>query len=138
MIKGLWNIGLKIENLESELAFLQQVGATLVQRGAVPVGEGEPDLEYAIVRLGGVRMLLFPIVIFEDQVAGGIAPGLTHAVYEVDDLDAEYARIRALGAEVLIEPRQITAGFGTRRLAFFRSPGGMVFEVMQILENTVD
>jgi catechol 2,3-dioxygenase-like lactoylglutathione lyase family enzyme len=138
MIKGLWNIGLKTHNLEADLEFLLQVGATLLQRGVVPVGPGEPGLDYAIVRLGGVRMLLFPTVIFEHKVAGGVAPGLTHAVYEVDDLDAEYARIQALGTEVLIEPTLIQAGFGTRRIAFFRSPGGLVFEVMQILENKVD
>ena len=136
MIKNLWNIGLKITDLDAELAFLQSLGATLVQRDAVPVEDDQ--LEYAIVRLGGVRLLLFPTVIFEDQVPGGVAPGLTHAVFEVDDLDAEYARITGLGAQVVIEPRLIQAGFGTRRLAFFRSPGGMVFEVMQILENRVD
>jgi catechol 2,3-dioxygenase-like lactoylglutathione lyase family enzyme len=138
MIKGLWNIGLKTQNLEADLDFLQRVGAVVVQRDVVPVGEGKPGLEYAILRLGGVRLLLFPTVIFEDQVEGGVKPGLTHAVYEVDDLDVEYARIRALGAQVLIEPTLIQAGFGTRRIAFFRSPGGMVFEVMQILENKVD
>jgi hypothetical protein len=49
--------------------------------------------------LGGVRMLLFETVVFENLVPGGVRPGLTHAVYEVDDLDAEYARISALGAE---------------------------------------
>jgi catechol 2,3-dioxygenase-like lactoylglutathione lyase family enzyme len=138
MIKGLWNIGLKTQDLESDLEFLQNVGATLVQRGLVPTGADEQGLEYAIVRLGGVRMLLFPTVIFEARVAGGVAPGLTHAVYEVDDLSLEYARIQALGAEVLIEPTLIEAGFGTRRIAFFRSPGGLVFEVMQIIENKVD
>ena len=72
-------------------------------------------------------MLLFETVVFEDLVAGGVRPGLTHAVYEVDDLDAEYARIRALGAEVLIEPAEVTAAFGRRRLAFFRSPSGFIF-----------
>ncbi|MEP7358725.1 MAG: VOC family protein [Anaerolineales bacterium] len=137
MIKDLWNIGLKITDLDSELAFLNSLGATLLQRAAIPVEDGA-SLEYAIVRLGGVRLLLFPNVIFEAQVPGGVAPGLTHAVFQVDDLDAEYARIKALGAQVLIEPQLVSAPFGTRRLAFFRSPGGMVFEVMQILENKVD
>ena len=136
MIKGLWNIGLKTADLDAELDFLQKVGATIVQRDKLPAGDGE-QLEYAIARLGGVRLLLFPNVIFEDQVAGGVAPGLTHAVFEVDDLDAEYARLRGIGAEVLIEPRFVEAGFGSRRLAFFRSPGGMVFEMMQILEDKV-
>ena len=136
MIGPLWNIGLKTTDLDSELSFLTRLGATLIQRAAIPVDDGA-ELEYAIVRLGGVRLLLFPNVIFEDQVPGGVAPGLTHAVFEVTDLDTEYARICALGAQVLIEPQLIQAPFGTRRLAFFRSPGGMVFEVMQILENKV-
>ncbi|MBI3760884.1 MAG: VOC family protein, partial [Chloroflexi bacterium] len=76
-----------------------------------------------------------PTVIFEDKIEGGVAPGLTHAVFEVDDLDAEFERIKALGGEVLIEPLFASGGFGSRRLAFFRSPGGLVFEVIQILED---
>ena len=42
-------------------------------------------------------------------------------------------RLNALGTEVLIPPVDITAGFGSRRIAFFRSPGGLIFEVMQIM-----
>jgi len=133
MIKELWNVGLKVTDLDREVAFLREVGATLVLRERVPlVGE---EREYAILVLGGVRMLLFETVVFEDLVAGGVQPGLTHAVYEVDDLDAEYARIRALGAEVLIEPTEVATAFGRRRLAFFRSPSGFVFELMQVLER---
>jgi catechol 2,3-dioxygenase-like lactoylglutathione lyase family enzyme len=111
------------------------LGATLILRDQLDAGAERRD--YAILTLGGERMLLFTNVIFQDRVASGVAPGLTHAVYEVDDLDAEYERIKSLGAEVLIEPSFVKAGFGSRRLAFFRSPGGFVFEVMQILENLV-
>ena len=134
MIKELWNVGLKVTDLDREVAFLREVGATLVLRERVPMLGEERD--YAILVLGGVRMLLFETVVFEDLVAG-VRPGLTHAVYEVDDLDAEYARIRALGAEVLIEPAEVAAAFGRRRLAFFRSPSGFVFEVMQVLERKI-
>jgi hypothetical protein len=38
---------------------------------------------------------------------------------------------------VLIAPVEISAGLGSRRIAFFRSPGGLVFEVMQIRESLV-
>ena len=88
MIKELWNVGLKVTDLDREVAFLREVGASLVLRERVSmVGE---EREYAILMLGGVRMLLFETVVFEKLVSGGIRPGLTHAVYEVDDLDAEY------------------------------------------------
>jgi catechol 2,3-dioxygenase-like lactoylglutathione lyase family enzyme len=137
MIKALWNIGVKTADLEADLAFLEQVGAVIVQRDALPVDGGE-TLDYAIVRLGGVRLLLFPSVIFEDQIPGGVAPGLTHAVFEVDDIQAEYERIRGLGGQVLIAPTLAQAGFGSRQIAFFRAPGGLVLEIIQILENKVD
>jgi catechol 2,3-dioxygenase-like lactoylglutathione lyase family enzyme len=126
---------LKVTDLDREVAFLREVGASLVLRERVSmVGE---EREYAILMLGGVHMLLFETVVFENFVSGGVRPGLTHAVYEVDELDAEYARIRALGAEVLVEPTEVSAGFGKRRLAFFRSPSGFVFEVMQVLERKI-
>ena len=133
MIKDLWNIGLKVADLDREIAFLRDVGATLILRDRLATAGEERD--YAVLMLGGVRMLLFGAVVFEDRVDGGVRPGLTHAVYEVDDLDAEYARIRSLGADVLIEPMSIEAGFGSRRIAFFRSPGGFVFEIMQVVER---
>lgn len=43
----------------------------------------------------------------------------------------------ALGTQVLVEPTELTAGFGSRRIALFRSPNGLIFEVMQILESKV-
>ena len=56
------------------MAFLREVGATLVLRERVPlVGE---EREYAILVLGGVRMLLFETVVFGVFVAGGVQPGL--------------------------------------------------------------
>ena len=137
MIKALWNIGVKTADLEADLAFLERVGAQIILRDVLPVDGGE-TLDYAIVRLGGVRLLLFPNVIFEDQIPGGVAPGLTHAVFEVDDIQAEFERLKALGGQVLIPPTFAQAGFGSRQIAFFRSPGGLVLEVIQIIENKVD
>jgi catechol 2,3-dioxygenase-like lactoylglutathione lyase family enzyme len=135
VIKDLWNIGVKVVDLEREVDFLRAVGAEVVLRDRLSFAGKER--EYAVLTLGGVRMLLFHSVVFEDGLEEGVPPGLSHAVYEVDDLDAEYARICALGAKVLIEPTSIGAGFGSRRIAFFRSPGGFVFEIMQVLERAI-
>ena len=55
----------------------------------------------------------------------------------MSDLDKELDRLAVLGTEVLVAPIEISAGIGSRRLAFCRSPGGLVFEVMQIYESLV-
>jgi len=68
MIKNLWNIGVKVTNLDQEMMFMVELGATLILRGTLPVGNG---LDYAILSLGGVRMLLFPKVLFEDSIEPG-------------------------------------------------------------------
>jgi hypothetical protein len=72
VIKELWNVGLKVTDLDREEAFLREVGASLVLRERVSmVGE---EREYAILMLGGVRMLLFETVVFENLVSGGVRP----------------------------------------------------------------
>ena len=53
------------------------------------------------------------------------------------NVDAELERLNALGTEVLIPPIEVSAAIGSRRLAFCRSPGGLVFEVLQIRESLV-
>ena len=46
-------------------------------------------------------------------------------------------RLSAGGAQEIAPVTRITAGFGTRDVAFLRSPGGILFELIRILENAV-
>ena len=133
MINDLWNLGVKVEDLDKEVDFMLAAGAELVLREWLPFA-GE-KFEYAILMLGGIRILLFPIVVFEEQIGREVAPGLTHAVFETEDIEAEVERLKGIGAEVLIGPTFVEGGFGSRRVAFFRSPAGVVFEAIQILED---
>ena len=133
MNASLWNIGMKVEDMDQEIDFLEKLGARLLLHEILPRPDG--DAEYAFLDLGGTRLFLTPKPIYEDKLSYQLLSGLTHAVFEVDDLDSEYKRIKALGTEVLIEPVEISAGFGSRRISFFRSPNGLIFEVMQILES---
>jgi catechol 2,3-dioxygenase-like lactoylglutathione lyase family enzyme len=64
-------------------------------------------------------------------------PGLTHAVFEVDDHEAACAAALRAGARQLTEARVFEAGFGKRRVAFFQSPGGLVFEALKIIEARI-
>lgn len=131
----LWNIGMKVEDVDEEVAFFATLGAVTLIRERVVTDGGE--LDYALIAFGGTRIFMTPKPIFEDKLPEPPPYGLTHAVFEVEDLGREVERLTALGAEVLLPPTEIEAAFGRRKLAFFRSPGGLVFETMQIVSSTV-
>ena len=132
----LWNIGMKVDDIDSELTFWENIEGKLILRETFTTPDGE-EADYAFVDFGGTRIFLTPKTVFEDKLDHKLTPGLTHAVFEVEDLDQEYERLTALGLEVLVERVEISAAFGSRRLAFFRSPNGMVFELLQILEAKI-
>lgn len=127
MNASLWNIGVKVDDLEKEMEFFEALGAEVLmhERGT------------AFLAFGGTRLFLTPELAFQDALEHQPKPGLTHAVFEVDDFEAAFSEIVSLGTEVLVDPKTISGTFGSRRLAFFRSPNGLVFEIMQIFESTI-
>lgn len=135
----LWNIGMKSPDLDSEIDFWEKLGGKTRVREVVSVDreEGKTDLEYSILEVCDNRLFMSAETVFEDLVPQKPQPGITHAVFEVRDFKKEFQRLTAMGTEVLISPVTVTGGFGTRRLAFFRSPNGLVFEVMQILDRKI-
>ena len=66
MFRELWNIGVKVKDLEREIDFLSRVGAAVVLRETLALAGR--TTEYAILSLAGVRILLFPSVLFEGRV----------------------------------------------------------------------
>lgn len=127
----LWNLGVKVADVDREAAFFTEIGGKLLLREKLSTAAGEVD--YALVAFGGTRFFLTPKTVFEAALPGALNAGLTHAVFEVAKLEPEVERVKALGTEMLLPPTEITAGFGTRKIAFFRSPGGLVFEIMEIV-----
>jgi catechol 2,3-dioxygenase-like lactoylglutathione lyase family enzyme len=93
--------------------------------------------EYALLDFAGTRLFLTPKTVFEHALPESLHDGVTHAVFEVEDIDATLEELLAKGTEILLAPMEIDAGLGSRRLAFCRSPGGVVFEVLQIRVNRV-
>lgn len=136
---NLWNIGMKAPDMDAEEAFWKQLGGRTRVREVISVDrpEGKADLEYSIMEICDNRLFMSADTVFEDLVPHKLQPGITHAVFAVKDFEAEYRKLTAMGAEVIIQPVTVSAGFGTRRLAFFRSPNGLIFEVMQILEGKI-
>jgi catechol 2,3-dioxygenase-like lactoylglutathione lyase family enzyme len=127
--RSLWNIGCKATE------FLQRLGARLRLHETLPAVSG--PIEYAILEFGGTRVLFTPDPVFSGAVDHELPPGLTHAVFEVDDHDAACAAALRAGARQLTQARVFEAGFGKRQVAFFQSPGGLVFEALKIIEARI-
>jgi len=131
----LWNLGIRVANLEKEITYFKALGAVL--RVHEKLQAQEDQFEYALLDFGDTRFFLTPKTVFEHTLPEPLRDGLTHMVFEVSDVDATLEELVAQGTEVLIAPMEIDAQLGSRRLAFCRSPGGVVFEVMQIRVNRV-
>jgi catechol 2,3-dioxygenase-like lactoylglutathione lyase family enzyme len=131
----LWNIGIRVANVEKEISYFKALGAVLRVQEKLATRNGQ--FEYALLDFAATRLFLTPKTVFEHALPESLRDGLTHAVFEVKDVDAALQELVAQGTEVLIPPMEIDAGLGSRRLAFCRSPGGVVFEVMQIRVNRV-
>ena len=133
----LWNIGIRVADLDKEISYFRALGAVLRVQEKLTTKDGQ--FEYALLDFAGTRLFLTPKTVFEHALpeSESLRDGLTHAVFEVKDVDATLKELVAQGTEILVPPMEIDAGLGSRRLAFCRSPGGVVFEVMQIRLNRV-
>jgi catechol 2,3-dioxygenase-like lactoylglutathione lyase family enzyme len=132
MVKGLWNYAIKVADIARATRFYVDVlGAEVRLRGEV-LGS-----VYALLHLGDTRLILFEKAPYEDLLGRELPPGFLHDVYEVDDFDAQIARLRQAGVRFLMAPQVIEAEFGARRIAFFETPDGLRTEVMEIIEDAL-
>jgi extradiol dioxygenase family protein len=132
MVKGLWNYAIKVADIECATRFYVDVlGARVRLKGEVL------GCDYALIRLGNTRVILFEKAPYEHLLGKELPQGFLHDVYQVDDFEAQIARLRKAGVKFLIEPQVIEAEFGTRRIAFFETAHGVRTEVMEILEDAL-
>ncbi len=90
-----------------------------------PIAGSIPGKEIVFIDIGGTTI----------ELMEGPAPtcaekpgcGLMHLAFEVDDVDATYADLKAKGVEFFIEPKDV----GDIRLAFFRDPDGNELELFR-------
>src|SRR5262245_3660301 len=98
----LWNIGVKVANVQSEIDYFVALGGRL--RVHEKLTADGSDFEYALLDFGGTRLFLTPRTVFEDRLPSPPAVGLTHAVFEVADVERELERLAELGTEILVGP----------------------------------
>ena len=131
----IWTLGAKVPDLEREIAFVQGLGGSLVLDDRIPL-EGE-EFRVPLLRFGDKYLHIAERMVYERQLEQPLADGLCHIVFQVDDLEAMRQAALAAGAHEIMPVSRVTAGFGTRDVAFLRSPGGILFELIRIVESAV-
>jgi catechol 2,3-dioxygenase-like lactoylglutathione lyase family enzyme len=135
MLTGLWTIGIKVPDLERELAFHRSLGNSIVLDETLEL-EGE-RYRIPLVRMGDKYVHLAEKMVYERLLGQALPFGIAHVVYRSDSFDEDVKRALASDANLIGDVTTVSAGFGERRVAFFRAPSGWIFEIIEILKNLV-
>ena len=131
----IWTLGAKVDDLDAEIAFVRELGGELILDDVIPF-EGE-EFRVPLLRFGDRYLHIASRMVYEPALGDPLPSGLVHVVFEVDDLDLMRRRALDAGATEVTQPARVEAGFGIRDVAFLRSPGGILFELVQIIEHRV-
>ena len=112
-IRGLSHVILLVADLDRSVPFYEGLGLMLTGRAG----------EFAFFDGSGVTLAL-------REHESPSRPGSTEVVFEVDDIAADFARLRDRGVEFRLEPRPVMAA-GDRELhaADFTDPDGHVLSI---------
>ena len=135
MLKGLWTIGIKVPNLEKELDFQRAIGSEIVLDEHLAL-DGQ-QYRVPLVKMGDKYLHLAEQMVYEKALGETLPYGMTHLVYVSDDFESDVQKFVEAGASEIREPIDVSAGFGDRKVAFFRSPNGWIFEVVKIYRHAV-
>lgn len=141
MIRGIHHTALSVPDLERSLAFYRDL------LGFEPVMDfswrDHPDLDrthrlegtaarVVLLRAGNAMLEIFEYAAPAPRPADAsrrlVDHGLTHLCLDVDDLEAEYARLRAAGVEFHCAP----VDYGTVLCTYARDPDGNVIELQEV------
>jgi hypothetical protein len=135
MLRGLWTIGIKVPDLERELAFHREAGNEIVLDETLSI-DGI-DYRIPLVKMGDKYLHLAEKMVYEQELGIILPYGPTHLVYISDDFESDAKRFLAAGATQVRDPIEVSAGFGDRKVGFFRSPSGWIFEIAMIYRHRV-
>jgi catechol 2,3-dioxygenase-like lactoylglutathione lyase family enzyme len=131
----IWTLGAKVPDLDAEIAFVEKLGGELVLDDRIPFGERE--FRVPLLRFGDKYLHIAEEMVYESSLERPLPDGLCHVVFEVDDLEETRRVALDSGATEITPPAHVKAGFGARDVVFLRSPGGILFELIRIIDNAV-
>jgi len=125
VIKGFHHFAIKTTDIERSARFYRDV-LGMREKMKLHFDDGSYLIMLAF---GDTSVELFGGAKPKDPAEDRNEVGYVHLALAVDDVDAEYRRIKDLGHSFYIEPRT----FKNLRCAFFRDPDGIPIELLQEL-----
>ena len=135
MIKNINHIAIIVPDLEGAVAFWEgALGLKLARTESVP----EEGVDVAFLPVGGSNVELLKPTVADTGVARFLekrGPGIHHMCFEVDDIEATLAQLRAHNVQLINEQPQV--GHGGRQYAFVhpKSTGGVLVELYQLSDE---
>lgn len=148
MLQGIWHVAFHVADIERSIAFYEALGMTLVHRqeqsnaytsslvgypGAA-IRVAQLALPGAHPRPSGHHLELVEYVSPETERVPleRRTAGTAHLAFAVDDIAADYERLRAAGVVFVSPPNAITAGVNRGGSAcYFLDPDGITLELVQ-------
>jgi catechol 2,3-dioxygenase-like lactoylglutathione lyase family enzyme len=142
-VERMSHVGIVVEDLAAATAFFVELGFELQGEGEVEGGwvDRVVGLEGVRAQLammqapdghGRVELAKFhaPSSPAGDRSAPANAPGIRHLAFEVDDIDAVLAGLRARGTDLVGEVERYRDSY---RLCYVRGPEGIIVELAEKL-----
>lgn len=135
MLTKVWTFGIKVPDLVQELAFHRSMGNEIVLDETLEF-EGE-KFRIPLIRMGDKYIHIAEKMVYERLLDQPLGYGITHIVYRTDNFENDRQRALASGARSICPTSEVSAGFGTRRVAFLQAPNGWMFEIIEVLTDLV-
>jgi len=130
MIKQISHLGMAVKNLEDAREFYRSVFGL---ESSEPIAGGDGMIKVSMVRVGSTLIELLQPIGNEGVMAKFLekrGEGFHHICYEVDDINAEIASIKAAGFEVLGDPKP-----GAEGMSVFLHPRGTHGVLVELVEK---
>lgn len=130
MIKQISHLGMAVNNLEEAREFYRSVFGL---ESSEPIIGGGGTIKVSMVEVGAVLIELLQPIGSEGVMAKFLekcGEGFHHICYEVDDIKAEIASLKASGVEVLGEPKP-----GAEGMSVFLHPRGTHGVLVELVEK---
>lgn len=130
MIKQISHLGMAVKDLEEAREFYRSVFGL---ESSEPIIGGDGMIKVSMVRVGNTLVELLQPIGSEGVMAKFLenrGEGFHHICYEVDDINAEIASIKATGLEILSDPKP-----GAEGMSVFLHPRGTHGVLVELVEK---